>query len=83
MFAHKPFKFIKITQWFNWIFSSGFVLSELPENWAVHLSMPGMSAQMPQESVEKHSGLNPFTVTNFSVLSQVALESAADGAISV
>lgn len=44
--------------------------------------MPGMSAQVPQESVEKHTGLNPLTVTNVSVLFQVESERAAEGAIS-
>lgn len=55
----------------------------LAGNGAIHLSMPGMSAQVPRESVEKHSGLNPFTVTNVSVLFQVELERKAEGAISV
>lgn len=55
----------------------------LPGNGAIHLSMPGMSAQVPRESVEKHSGLNPFTVTNVSVLFQVEAERTAEGAISI
>lgn len=55
----------------------------LPENGTIHLSMPGMSAQVPRESVEKHSGLNPFTVTNVSILFQVGSERTAEGAISV
>lgn len=74
----------------GWIFSkSGFVLSSvpsqsmLPGNRAIHLSMLGMSAQVPWESVEKHSGLNSFTVTNVSVLFQVESERTAEGAISV
>lgn len=42
-----------------------------------------MSAQVPQGSVEKQSKLNPFKIVNFSVLFQVALESMAEGTISV
>lgn len=45
--------------------------------------MPGMSGQVPRESVEKHLGLNPFTVTNVSVLLQIESERTAEGAISV
>lgn len=36
--------------------------------------MPGMSVQMPQESVEKQDGLNPLTVANVQVLFQVESE---------
>lgn len=61
------------------------VLSQtvLPGNGAVHLSMLGMSVQVPKESVEKHSGLNLFTVTNVSVLFQVESGRTVEGAISV
>lgn len=45
--------------------------------------MPGMSSQVPRESVEKHSGLNPLTVTNVSVLFQVESKRMSEGAISV
>lgn len=45
--------------------------------------MAGMSAQVPRESVEKHSELNLFTVTNVSVLFQVESERKAEGPISV
>lgn len=68
---------------------SGSVLSFVPsKSWqpgsrAIYLSMPGMSAQVPRESIEKHSGLNPLTVTNVSVLFQVELERMSEGAISV
>lgn len=55
----------------------------LPGNGAIHISVPGMSVQVPRESVEKHSGLNPFTVTNVSVLFQVESERTVEGAISV
>lgn len=46
----------------------------LPGNGAIHLSMPGMSAQVPQERGDKPSGLNPFTVTNVLVLVQLESE---------
>lgn len=55
----------------------------LAGNGPIHLSMPGMSAQVSRESVEKQSGLNPFTVTNVSVLFQVEAERAAEDPISV
>lgn len=45
--------------------------------------MPGMSGQVPRETVEKHPGLNHFTVTNVSVLLQVESQRTSEGAISV
>lgn len=45
--------------------------------------MPGMSGQVPRESVEKHPRLNPLTVTNVLVLFQVESVRTAEGAISI
>lgn len=44
--------------------------------------MPGMSGQVPRETVEKHPSLNHFTVTNVSVLLQVESQRTSEGAIS-
>lgn len=55
----------------------------LAGNGPIRFGMPGMSAQVSWESVEKQSGLNPFTVTDVSVLFQVEAEGAAEDPISV
>lgn len=50
------------------------VSHSLPSPSKTVLSMPGMSVQVPQQSVEKHIGLNPFAVANVQVLFQVESE---------